>query len=266
VTGIPTGDSGLRCRLAVKGTGTVWFDQLELRPLGAGEKPPVPTPSKPTPTPTGPVVCDLRFNEGTGIGVMDHSTYGNHARLASGKWVTDSGRGALSLDGGREYLMLPMDPSLCHPDGFSMAMWIRPAAKQPTGGTLFNHYAYILFYLNGPTPPYGLALGLNVRPVGYTRVQTKPLIPVDRWTHVASTFDGKQIVLYVDGREAARRQAAGKAVFTSWAPFHIGCRYGVTTRYAGLLGGLTLWNRALSPEQVQAHMKGGRSSAVGVVP
>jgi hypothetical protein len=35
-------------------------------------------------------------------------------------------------------------------------------------------------------------------------------MPTNRWVHLMATFDGKQLIIYVDGVEGGRASAAGK--------------------------------------------------------
>jgi len=261
VTDIPKGSSGLRVRLDLRGTGTAWFDELQLRPLGPEEVAPKPTPSRTKPRPTGDVVCTLGFTEGTGIGVLDTSGHDNHARLADGEWVAVEGRPAVALDGRHGHLLVPMDASLRHPKGFTVAMWIRPAQEQRAAGAggLLSHYSHILFALQGARAPYGLYLGLSTGGT-YVRTSTPAVIPADKWTHVALTFDTKQIVLYVDGTRKAGSEAKGDATFTDWEHFFLGSRRAQGNWYRGLLGGLTIWKKALTATQVKANARSGRSS------
>jgi len=253
VTDIPKGDAGLMGRLELKGTGKAWFDDLELRPLAPGEKPPKPTPSISRRGPAGDIVCNLAFAEGEGIGVFDGSGHDNHARIASGKWVETDGRRAVELDGDGDYLMIPSDPTMFHPEAMSLAMWIRPAQEETVGSAwLFDQYNDLWFRLTGNRPPYRLRANLNTQG-GPVAVETSALIPADRWTHVALTFNSEELVLYVNGKESVRADAKGPATFARRANFYLGCHWASTGWYSGALGSLTMWRTALAAKQVAEH-------------
>jgi len=257
VTDIPKGDAGLAGVLELKGTGTAWFDELELRPLGPTEKPPEPTKGIQRHALKGNAVCDLAFTEGKGIGIFDSSGCDNHARLASGKWVESDGRAAIELDGERDYLMIQSDASMFHPEAFTVAMWINPAAELPASSALlFDQYNDLWFSLQGERAPYGLRAYLQTTQ-GPVSATTPGQIPAGQWTHVAFTFDSRQLILYVDGKEAVRADAKGAASFSRRANFYLGCHWASRGWYRGLLGGLTVWKEALSPARLAQHVQKG---------
>ena len=80
-----------------------------------------------------------------------------------------------------------------------------------------------------------------------------------QWVHLAATFDGQNARLYQDGRLVA--QAAGLADTTPWpGPLHVG-QYGagVGPQYQtkGWISGLTIFECALSAEDIRAHAEQG---------
>ena len=78
-------------------------------------------------------------------------------------------------------------------------------------------------------------------------------IPMNAWTHLAVTYDGTTVRLYVNGA------ASGTAAFTGSIPASTGVlRIGGNSIwgewYKGSLDELRLYNRALSPAEIQADM------------
>lgn len=82
-----------------------------------------------------------------------------------------------------------------------------------------------------------------------------------RWYHVAATYDGKQTALYVDGVQVATKKHTGNIVYT-----YVNDLFCMATDIAktkcsknakflnGALGEVSIWDRALSPMEVQNHM------------
>jgi len=80
-----------------------------------------------------------------------------------------------------------------------------------------------------------------------------PLVTLDRWTHVAATWDGTNIILYLDGNEATRLTAGSPKSASA------GIRFGAhpfanQNYWDGLLDEISVWNIALSQAQIQEKM------------
>ena len=76
-------------------------------------------------------------------------------------------------------------------------------------------------------------------------------IPADGWTHVAVTFDGDYLRLFVNGVEAAVVDATG-GLLASTTPWRIGGIDG--SRFAGTLDELRIYRIALVASELEADM------------
>jgi hypothetical protein len=78
-------------------------------------------------------------------------------------------------------------------------------------------------------------------------------LPTGRWVHVAGTFDGKVMRIYVDGEERGALERPGPAKPNQ---FHL-ClgNYAVkhAAHFTGLLDEVKLYSRALTADEVRAH-------------
>jgi hypothetical protein len=84
--------------------------------------------------------------------------------------------------------------------------------------------------VSGPTP-----LGVNV------------------WTHVALTFDGAMLRLYVGGVPVAALAVSGSIAVSS-GPLTIGGNTLDFGHFSGLIDDIRIYNRALSQAEIQADM------------
>jgi len=81
-------------------------------------------------------------------------------------------------------------------------------------------------------------------------------VELNRWTHVALTFDGSEAVAYLDGQETRRVGGLSGSVSVTTAPLKIGSRSdGVVAvlpreRFNGLIDEVRIYDRALTPEEV----------------
>jgi hypothetical protein len=83
-------------------------------------------------------------------------------------------------------------------------------------------------------------------------------VPVNAWTHLAATYDGATLRLYVNGAQQATRAVTGP-LQTSAGPLRIGGNGVWDEWFAGLIDDVRVYNRALSPTEVLADM----ATAVG---
>lgn len=78
-------------------------------------------------------------------------------------------------------------------------------------------------------------------------------LPTGRWVHLAGTFDGKTMRLYVDGEERGTMERAGP-IHPSAFPLSLGSyEAGHPAFFTGLLDEVKLYNRALSHDEVRAQ-------------
>ena len=81
-----------------------------------------------------------------------------------------------------------------------------------------------------------------------------------RWAHVAGTYDGAVMRLYVDGREVATSNTQSGPIVYAPAPFVLGTYQDADENYPfdGLLREAALWSRALPAEEIARHFAEGR--------
>ena len=75
-------------------------------------------------------------------------------------------------------------------------------------------------------------------------------IPFGKWTHVCSTYDGSKLCLYMNGSLEATT-AVQDPVATTSRPLFIGSRGGKTDNWIGGIDEVKIYNRALSPAEVE---------------
>ena len=93
--------------------------------------------------------------------------------------------------------------------------------------------------------------------------------PVNRWSHLALTYDGTALRLYVNGTQVSSRAMTG-AILRTTDPLWIGGNHPYGEYFHGLIDEVRVYDRALSPSEVRAEMstpiRGARTtSAAGLV-
>jgi hypothetical protein len=78
-------------------------------------------------------------------------------------------------------------------------------------------------------------------------------LEMGKWTHVAATYDGSEMVVYINGERAGSKPAAGRVQYAA-RPLYIG-RYeagGKEFQVDGFIGGFRLYAYARMAEQIKA--------------
>ncbi|WP_347900586.1 DUF2341 domain-containing protein [Pseudomonas purpurea] len=136
------------------------------------------------------------FDGANGTPARDTTAYGNTAQSATGASIDGVIGHALQFSG--QPLLLPASPSLQHNAGsaFTFSAWLR--LDQATGEQM------LLARREGTgSLLIGLKQGLPFVEIdGQRVVSTQPLNP-GQWQHLALTAEGSNVVLFVNGREAA---------------------------------------------------------------
>jgi glucose/arabinose dehydrogenase len=205
------------------------------------------------PAPAG-LVAGYTFDAGSGLTLADVSGNGNNGTISGGtSWTTGKYGGALSFNGSTGRVSVPSSPSLGLSSAMTLMAWIQPTASQSGWRTIMQRQsdAYFLNASNdsGPLRPSGGGtFGGDTSWVTGTTAS-----PVNAWTHVALTYDGATLRLYVNGTQVATGAASG-AIQSSTNPLWIGGNNPYGEYFQGLIDEARVYNRALSATDIQAAM------------
>jgi hypothetical protein len=205
--------------------------------------------------PSSGLVGAWGFDEASGSTVGDRSGKANNGTI-TGATRTTTGKfgGALSFSGTGKWVTVPDSTSLHLTTGLTIEGWMNPTAngagswramavKETAGGLSWALY------------PFGDA-GFPSAHVFTTselwaRGPTKPAL--NAWTHVAATYDGTTIRLYINGVQAATAPQTG-ALIASTQPLRFGGDAPWGEWFQGSLDELRVYNRALTAAEVQTDM------------
>jgi len=184
------------------------------------------------------------------------------------KWVNGKFGGALEFNS-TNWVEVEDNPLLDITDQLTLMAWANPTSEKQI------EYAKIVAKLKdkpkGVDYPYQIAFQMDggaglaaTANVGGQGVATEPTIKgFTGWAHLALTFDGKALKLYMDSKEVASAAAVGKLPTTD-TPFFIGGRAADSPqKFEGVVDEVRLFKRALSQSEIQALMeKGDAAQAV----
>ena len=192
---------------------------------------------------------------GSGTTLADQSGNGNNGTLANATWAgRTAGKfgNALSFNGTNAIGDVPDSTSLA-PDDRDDA---RGLGEADDARERLEHG-----HLQGAARLLRLGLYANTgtnRPSGniYTSGSTTtcagpPQLPLNTWTHLAATYDGTVLALYVNGTRSRRSLASGSIITTTGA-LKIGGNTIWGEYFNGLIDEVRVYNRALTAAEIQS--------------
>lgn len=139
----------------------------------------------------GPVAA-YGFEETSIAEVTDSSPYANNGLLEGGTARSTAGRfgNALQFDGKNNLMTVADAPSLDLTTAITLGAWVNPAALGTTWRTAVlkegpGSLRYALSANNAATRPSG-----HVFTEADQRVEGPGALPVNQWSHLATTYDG----------------------------------------------------------------------------
>jgi len=204
------------------------------------------------------------FDEGFGGNVTDVSGNGNNGYVNGPTWITNSSckyGNCLSFDGNNDQIIVPDDSSLEGMSELTVESWFR--TENTAASTQYiltkslsdvdNLGGYELLVQNAPSVRTLFDIGGTAVDIIYN-IETRD----NQWHHLVATYDGSQMVLYLDGQRRASKLATG-VIGTSSIPLHIGSRNDETLYWDGLLDNIRVYSHALNEEQIREHYLNGIS-------
>ncbi|HWO62254.1 MAG TPA: LamG-like jellyroll fold domain-containing protein, partial [Umezawaea sp.] len=210
------------------------------------------------------LVAAYSFDQGSGTSLPDLSGNGNNGTISNASWTIGRFGDALSFNGSNSIVNIPDSSSLDVTSGMTLEAWVYPTAlatdwrtvalKEQTG-----NYAYALYGNTGTSRPSANAV------TGGTDhdVRGPSQLSLNTWIHVAATYDGSALRLYVNGSQVASQAASG-SIATSTGALRIGGNNIWGEFWQGRIDELRVYNRALSTTEIQTDMN--RSVAVDTTP
>jgi hypothetical protein len=225
--------------------------------------------------------------EGAGADAWrDHSGNGHHGRALGGAALRfDPMRGTVMRNSyWYQFVECEPDPAFDLTEGFTLSLWLKPDLPVPR-----KHGLIIMKGADGwrliLSPARRLSLHISgLRTTSYIFPATAALgvdgrmeLEPGKWQHVAATFDGRRLTLYVAGREDTTELVVSGAMHTNDGPVRIaadrplvldedGRPTPVGWQYSGLMDDIRVYRRALQPGEIQALSEGGTSVLARVCP
>jgi hypothetical protein len=200
------------------------------------------------------LVAAYDFNAGSGATVNDVSGNGNTGTIVNATWTTSGKYGsALSFNGTNAQVVINDSASLHLTTAVTLEAWVNPSSA-PTGWQDVLYKAVDNYFLeagstNGNKPGTGVLLTSSAEPLAYGPAA----LTASTWTHLAMTYDGTTLKIYVNGALVTSTTQTG-TITTSTNALQIGGDTTYGQYFKGLIDEVRVYNIALTQAQIQTDM------------
>jgi hypothetical protein len=199
------------------------------------------------------LVAAYSFREGAGTTVADASGNGNTGTISGATWTAQGRFGsALSFNGVNNWVSVNDASVLDLTTAMTLEAWVYPTTTTGVRDIVMKEGAsdiYNLYARNWRGLPEA-----NVLVGGSNRTAEGAVLAANVWTHVAGTYDGTTIRLYINGVEVANAQVSG-VIAASTGPLRIGGNSLWGEFFQGQIDEVRVYNRVLTQAQIQSDMK-----------
>jgi hypothetical protein len=207
------------------------------------------------------LVAAYSFDEGAGTTVADASGNRNTGTIVNGTWTTAGKYGnALVFDGTNTWVIINDSASLDLTTGMTLEAWVDPAI-------LNNAWTDVVYkgnddyFLEASTTSIATPGGGGTFGSADMTSFGTGVLPVNTWTHLAESYDGTTIRLYVNGVQVSSLAQAGNIQVSS-NPLQIGGDNIFGQYFQGTIDEVRVYNLPLTGAQIQADM----NTPIGNIP
>ncbi len=200
---------------------------------------------------TNGLVAAYGFEEGSGTTVSDASGNGNTGTLNGVVWSSTGRYGnALSFNGSNSVVTVNNSSSLNLTTGMTLEAWVYPTAlnSQQWMSVIFKPLttsATVDYVLQGSSRSTELpSVGISASP---NNLSGPAALPINNWSHLAATYDGTNMLLYLNGVLVGTQAMTG-SIGASTQPLSIG------VNWTGLIDEVRIYNYSLSAGQILTDM------------
>ena len=193
----------------------------------------------------------------------DSSQYGSDGTILGPQWVNGRFGSALGFDGVDDSVEIADAPELRLPDGGTImawayilggghASWPRLIHKSDTTGGTGAGYEILFDRANGDAVRSCLG------------GECQSYVPLDRetWYHIAMTFDGATIRVYVDGEPAGENPQLGPTIDSPDLSVIVGNSFNGERQFEGTIDEVRVWSRILRIDEIRSQMEMATGDAV----
>jgi hypothetical protein len=201
-------------------------------------------------------VTALGFDEGHGTTTADASSYGFTGTLEGNvAWTTGRFGGALQFPGGSgAWVTVPNHPALNPTNDFTVSAWVYATSLPSDACVIYKETSSALTYALYATNVFGGPAVWVTKGGSFFNATGPTTISTNTWTHLAGTFDGSFLRVYVNGALASSSALAAPIDMDN-GPIRIGGNPGWPGEvFAGKIDEVRVYNRAQSAAEILSDM------------
>ncbi len=203
------------------------------------------------------------FDNSSGTTAYDYSGNANHGTLTSmaspsteySGWqnssVCKAGRSCLAFDGVNDYISVGDSATLDITTG-TWSTWVYPKAWETdrTNNYIIDKFHVYMLYVKSTGDDAGKVSG-NVALVGGNgkAAITEEKIPLNQWSHLAVSWDGATLTVYINGVEKATNNEF-PGIIDNGGTLYIGEYPGTGYQFNGIIDEVMVFNVSLSATEV----------------
>ena len=174
---------------------------------------------------------------------------------------------AMEFNGKSDFIDCGNDASLDLTDAITIEVWIKPESAGeggPNAGPICKAESGVdpwSWQLRYNAPGSFMGFQFNANPGGSTWISVQEKLSAGEWHHIAGTFDGKEIICYLNGTEKEKGKIA--AISGGAGTFFIG-QDGWVNVFNGVIDEVRIYDRALNETEIQQNYES--TSQLAVVP
>jgi chitodextrinase len=185
--------------------------------------------------------------------LTDLSGNGNNGTISGATWTVSGKYGnALSFNGTNARVTVNNSASLRLTSAMTLEAWVFPTTVNSAWRDVIykgdDNYYLMAMSNNSSHPVAGAILG-GV----YAEAIGPNALTANTWAHLATTYDGATVRLYVNGVQVASQAKTG-TIATSTNPLQIGGDSIYGQYFAGRIDEVRVYNRGLSVAEIQSDM------------
>jgi serine/threonine protein kinase/Tol biopolymer transport system component len=208
---------------------------------------------------TGRMVAWWKFDENSGNATADSSGNGHNGELVGNpKWQPSGGKfgGALDCDGDGDYIEIGHESSFDFRNEITVAAWVN-ITKVPVEWTPIVTKGNSTWRLVTYRAERRFHFAVADPTVSSSGVFGTTEVAAGEWHHVAGTYDGATIRLYVDGRQEPDSKRYGDGLTANNCDVFIGGNSEKPERsWHGLIDDVRIYGYALSEAEIKALYAG----------
>ena len=206
-----------------------------------------------------PIAANLvalwHFDENSGTTAYDSTeNYNDGTIYGAPSWVDGKLGKALSFDG-NDYVMVP-DSSLLEPDRITVEAWVKSSGTPGSYKYIVSKYlptkpgsysSYGLYTANSG----GLRFYIGLSSIGVLSPDAGPGVWDGNWHHVAGTYDGSAVKLYVDGEQVTGTGSTTSDIhYEGTGNLFIGAYTTASLCFSGTIDEVRIWDGALTADEI----------------